>query len=160
MIPLRLYLYVGLALAALGLGAWAYHAIEAKGYARGIAKLDAHLSQDVAAELAAEQAARAAQQRHAQELADIAARYEQDKRDAQDKADRVIADLRSGALRLRSQWQGCQATRNLSGAVARAAEPDGGADLRRAGIGSVLGITGACQAQVKGLQEVVRADRR
>lgn len=67
--------------------------------------------------------------------------FEQEKRDALDKKNRVIADLRSGALRLQSWWE-CPALPAAGDAAAGAAVPgaDRSADLRNAGVGDLLRI--------------------
>jgi hypothetical protein len=105
---------------------------------------------------------RARQQEQASQamVSRIAADYETEKRNAQVQADRVAADLSSGALKLRQQWQACRSTADLSGVVASAAQPDSQDQLRAAGVGRVLGIVAACQAQRDGLIRVVEADRK
>lgn len=95
----------------------------------------------------------------AAELAAIGERYEQEKQDAQVAADKLVADLRADNRRLRAHWQAALGTSELSRAAAAAAFPDGGAELRQRDIGAAHGVVGRCQAQVRGLQAVVRADR-
>ena len=108
----------------------------------------------------AEQAARTAEMAHAKRLAAVATQYEQDKINAQADADRVVSDLRAGNRRLQSLWQGSQATARLSGAVASAASADAEDRLREESAGRIIGAVAECQAQVKGLQAIVEADRQ
>ena len=107
----------------------------------------------------AERDARLAEQASARRLAEVAARYEQEKIDAQAAADRITADLRAGNVSLHRRWQACAATADLSGASAAAGQPDGGADDRAASAVRIVRAAAQCDAQVRGLQDVVRADR-
>lgn len=93
-------------------------------------------------------------------LAQVAQQYEQDKADAQIEADRLADDLRADNRRLRSHWQAAIATSQLSRESAAASFADGGAELRQRDIAAVRGIVGRCQAQVIGLQAIVKADRQ
>jgi Bacteriophage Rz lysis protein len=160
MIPLRAYIYVGIALAGILIAAWIGHAIWQNGYGTGHAEVTAVLNAERAEVQAerdrAEAEARAKEAAQRQALDAIATQYEQDKVNAQAKADRTIADLRAGSVRLRSHWQGCVATSELSGAAATASQLDGGAGLREADIGRVSGIGARCDAHVRGLQAVIR----
>lgn len=114
------------------------------------------------AELAtkASEAARAAEHTQAAAFDAIAQQYEQDKTDAQAKADRTIAELRTGNLRLRDMW----ATQARASEVAASAgQPDAAADgcsgvaidLFRA----IDPIVQQQDAQIRGLQAVLRAER-
>lgn len=100
------------------------------------------------------------QEARAQEIASqaatnrIADAYEKGKTDAQAHADSVVAGLRAGNLRLRNQWQGCQA--GLSKASATAGELDAAQRSREESVGRILGIAAACDAQVRGLQDYAR----
>jgi len=93
------------------------------------------------------------------ELAAIGARYEQEKQDAQAAADRVIADLRAGNLRLHQRWQDALATSELSATTAAAVIADARAQDRAESAGRIVRAAAECDAQVRGLQAVVRADR-
>lgn len=86
---------------------------------------------------------------------DQAARYEQEKEDAQLAADRLLADLRTDNRRLRGHWQAALATSELSREAAAASFADGGADLRQRDIAAVRGIVGRCEAHVRSLQALV-----
>lgn len=118
-----------------------------------------HLKADAEAALAAEQAARKVEQDHAKALAAVAEQYEQDKRDAQRKAESVAADLRSGALRLRREWAGCETGRLSADAATAARESDADARVREQSAAALIGLGAQCDAHVKGLQEVIRKDR-
>lgn len=86
----------------------------------------------------------------------IAARYEQEKRDAEETHARVVADLRSGNTRLRAHWQGCVATGELSAAAAAAASADELARLRAQGAGDLVRLGAQCDAWIRGLQAYAR----
>lgn len=90
----------------------------------------------------------------------IAQNYEDEKDAAAAESDRVIADLRAGNLRLRQLWQAQAATADLSQAVARAAQSDEGARDREESAGRIVRAADECDAQVRGLQAVIEADRR
>lgn len=95
----------------------------------------------------------------AQRLNEIAQQYETERANAQAEADRIIADLRSGNLRLHQRWQACTATGELSAAAARSGIADAGADDRAESASRIVRAAAECDAQVRGLQAVIRADR-
>ena len=97
-----------------------------------------------------------AERAKAAELADIAAKYEQEKTDAQAAADRTIADLRAGNVRLQNRWAGCPA---VPKAPATSGQPDGATDDRAESAGRIVRAAAECDAQIRGLQAVVTADR-
>lgn len=150
--------YAALALLGLfALGGWYLHHV---GYASGA--LDnkvraAELAQHVA-ELATEasEAARKAERAQAAAFAALARDYEQDKINAQANADRVIADLRAGHLRLRKQWT-CPAADRVPRSPTGAGISDAGAELRAAGAADLVRVGDECDAQVLRLQQAVRA---
>lgn len=92
-------------------------------------------------------------------LGRIAQQYEQDKADAQDRADRVVADMRAGNERLHQRWQAAIATSELSAASTGPGQLDAGAEDRAESAGRIIAAAAQCDAQVIGLQGVVRADR-
>jgi hypothetical protein len=105
------------------------------------------------------EAARKAEQDHAKAMAAIGAQHLKELDDAKRKSEKLVADLRTGAVRLRDHWASC-ATQRLSdpvAAAARAAEQD---RLRRESLGRVRDLVAACQAQRDGLIGVVERDRR
>lgn len=85
----------------------------------------------------------------------VAAAYERGKSDAETAADALVDDLRAGNAELRDHWQACLAA-DRAGDVPEAGragpEPDGGTELRQAGVRDLLRIVGMCEAQVIGLQ--------
>ena len=97
-----------------------------------------------------------AERAHAADLARIATTYEQEKIDAQAAADRVVADLRADNLRLSKRWAGCPA---VPEAAATAGEPDAAADDRIESAARIVRAAAECDAQVRGLQAVILADR-
>lgn len=98
-----------------------------------------------------------ARQREA--LRAVAQIYEQEQRDAQATHDRVIADLRSGLVRLREHWTPPQpdAAADLSATAGAPVSPDAAAELRAASAARIVGAGAACDAQVRGLQAVILA---
>ena len=89
---------------------------------------------------------------------EIAESYERGKQDAQVTADRVAADLRAGNLKLRNAWAGCE-TQRLSDATASAGRIDASADDRAASASRIVRAAADADAQIRGLQALVSADR-
>lgn len=153
---IRVYAAIALVL-LLGVGVWYYgHTRYEAGIAAGTAKVEAIQTRAAQALVAAEQSARAIEQAKAAQLATVAQQYEQDKAHAQATADRVIADLRAGNLRLRDQWQGCPAS-GVPGDAAGGVKPDGDAQLRSEGASDLVRLAAEADAQIRGLQAAVRA---
>lgn len=100
------------------------------------------------------------ERKRANEMTAIAKDYEEQKDAAAAESDRIIADLRAGNLRLRQLWQAQAATADLSQAVASAAKPDEGARDREESAARIVRAADECDAQVRGLQRVIEADRR
>jgi hypothetical protein len=100
------------------------------------------------------------ERKRADAMTAIAQNYEDEKDAAAAESDRVIADLRAGNLRLRQLWQAQAATADLSEAVVRAAQPDEGARDREESAARIVRAADECDAQVRGLQRVIEADRR
>lgn len=92
-------------------------------------------------------------------LAAIAAQYEKEKADVQATADRTIAELRSGHLRLRKLWT-CPVAPAEGATDATASELDGQAELREQGAVDLVRLAAEADAQIRGLQAVIEADRR
>ena len=129
---------------------------------RGRADID-RLRADAAEQRSAQSEARAAaltlarNQEHAkaEQIAAIADQYEQDKANAQKAADRTIADLRAGNLRLQNRWRGC-----VSGAPAAPGEPDAAAADREQGAADIVRASAEADATIRALQDIVKADRK
>jgi hypothetical protein len=87
----------------------------------------------------------------------VATQYEQEKVDAESKGAAVADGLRAGNLRLQQRWAGCEA--RVSDLAASPSQPDGAADDRADSAGRIVRAAAACDAQVRGLQALVRSDR-
>lgn len=87
----------------------------------------------------------------------VATQYEQEKADAESKGAAVADGLRAGNLRLQQRWAGCEA--RVSDLAAASGQPDGGADDRADSAGRIIRAAAACDAQVRGLQALIRSDR-
>lgn len=89
-------------------------------------------------------------------LAEVAQQYEQDKADAQDRADRVVADLRAGNERLHQRWQAAIATSELSAAATSSGQFDAAAEDRAESAAAIVRAAIEADAQIRRLQAVVR----
>jgi hypothetical protein len=147
-------LYFALALiASVGLNWWQFQHCNS-----AMARMAAeHEAQRATAAAQASEQARQAEAEKADLANQVAIEYERGKQDAQAVADRVADDLRAGALRLRKQWQGCEA--RVPEAATGPGEPDAGAADRAEGARRIVRAAAECDAQVKGLQALVKADR-
>ena len=70
----------------------------------------------------------------------------------------LVADLRAGNRRLRDDWSGCSADR-VSIIAAAAVGADAAEQRRADSAGRIIGAADACDAQVKGLQALLIAER-
>ncbi|KKW48813.1 hypothetical protein [Xanthomonas citri] len=113
---------------------------------------------DALGALAGEQAARSTEHKQAEVLAAIGAKHEEDRQAAQAVPDAVVADLRSGALKLRDGWASCE-TQRLTEASAGAAERDAAAERRDEFAGAVVRVGRDADDQLRACQAVVAADR-
>lgn len=102
--------------------------------------------------------ARAEEQSNALLLADIGAKHEEDRAAAPAVADAVVADLRSGALRLRNDLAACH-TDLLSQTAAGAVERDAATQRREEFAGRVVRIGKDADDQLRACQAIVAADR-
>lgn len=101
--------------------------------------------------------ARATEQRHSADMARIGQQHQQESKDASDKAyQRAVADVRAG--RLRNVWQ-CPIAASVPSVKPAASGADEGADLRGESAGRIFRAVAECEAQLIGLQDVVKADR-
>lgn len=87
----------------------------------------------------------------------VATQYEQEKVDAESKGAAVADGLRAGNLRLQQRWAGCEA--RVSDLAASPGQPDGAADDRAEGASDLVRAAAEADAQIRGLQALVRADR-
>ena len=161
---MNLSLILALILAAIlglgGAGVAGYN--KGKTDAERVAKLkkDEHLVEDREAERTATEAA----SRHKDELAaaqnKVSAAYEKGKADAEANAKRVVADLRAGNLVLRDRWTSCQASSGLPRPTPDTSEPDARTADRDESAGRIVQAAAQCDAQVKGLQSLLRLERQ
>jgi hypothetical protein len=103
----------------------------------------------------AEKVARETEQRHAKSMAAIAEQHEKDKRDAEGAQRALVDALRAGNLRLQDRWAGC-----VSEAGRTAAELDAAKRDREESAARIIAAADQCDAQNRGLQDVIRADRK
>lgn len=108
--------------------------------------------------LTAEQGARAEEHQRADTMATIGARHEEDRAAAPAVADAVVADLRSGALRLRNDLAACHTDR-LSQTAAGTLERDAATQRREEFAGRIVRIGRDADDQLRACQAVVAADR-
>lgn len=111
-----------------------------------------------AAQVIASESAREREQATAKAANEVAAAYEQGKRDAQAEGNRVADGLRAGNLRLRKQWRGCEAG-SVPSPADPAGQPDAAAADRAGSAGRIVAAADACDAQVTGLQDFIRSER-
>lgn len=161
---MNLSLVLTLILAAMlglgGAGAAGYH--KGKVDAERVAKLamDKHLAEDREAERIATEAANQYKDALATAQNAVSAAYEKGKADAEANAKRVVADLRAGNLVLRDRWTSCQASSGLPRPAADTGEPDAGTADRDESAGRIVQAAAQCDAQVKGLQNLLRLERQ
>lgn len=102
--------------------------------------------------------ARATEQRHAADMTRIGREHREELNDAQTAADRLVADLRAGNVRLQERWRGCAAA-SLPGTNGGSGGADEGTRDREESASRIVLAARRCDAQVKGLQKVVLSDR-
>jgi hypothetical protein len=107
------------------------------------------------ASLKASEAARDHEHAEASQFQAITQQYEQDKTDAEARATRLAADLRAERVRLRPEWR-CE----VPGAATSAGKPDAAAELRAEGASHLVGNADAADAEIRRLQEILRAERQ
>lgn len=152
--PMSKYLLAALAVLAVTAGMFAMHfrwsaAVSADRQHQAetrAAQLDANLK--------ASEAARKVEQAQADHFQAIAQQYEQDKNRAEADSKRLAADLRAERVRLRPEW------RCVPQVAASTRKPDAAADLRAEGASRLIGNADAADAQIRRLQEILRAERQ
>ena len=138
------------------------------GYGKGktdaerVAKIamDKHLIADREEETKAKDKARADRDALAVAQNAASAAYEKGKRDAEQNSKRVVADLRTGNLVLRNRWTSCQTSLGVSTTPADPSEPDAGTADRAESAGRIVQAAAQCDAQVRGLQELLLLERK
>ena len=133
---------------AYGRGYDAAEAIGAKALTALHAEIDAAL-------IAAERDARGKEAEQRAKNDAVAAKYEEDRNYAQIQFDDDVAALRTGAVRLRTEWAGCE-TDLLSRTADAAARADDLARLREEGAANLVRLGAECDAQIEGLQGLIR----
>lgn len=124
------------------------------------AEYQSHLAADAQAQAQAQELAREVERKRASRMAEIAAQTKRRIEHAQKKADQLVSDLRAGNVRLRQHWRGCVATDRVSATAAAAARADAAAELRRASAAAIIAAADEADAQVRGLQEVIRESHK
>ena len=104
------------------------------------------------------QSARTIEHRHANTMADIGAKHEEDRAAAEAVPDAVVADLRTGDLQLRDDLATCT-TSLLSQAVAGTIERDAQAQLRAEVAGALVQVGRDANDHVNSCKAVIIADR-
>ena len=129
--------------------------------ADAVARADAseQRAQTLEAQLQAVSEARNKEREAAKRANAIAAQYEQDKLNAESAAKRTADDLRAGNLRLRQQWEGCKAG-GVHQANGTSGQPDAAAEQRIEGASNLVRIGQEADAQIMGLQEFIRSERK
>lgn len=111
----------------------------------------------VAADAQARRRALETELRHAEDMQALGEKLTKEMQDAQDKHAAVVAGLERGTVRLRKQWQGCQARLDsLPTAAEAAALPDVGAELRATGVADLLRVGAECDAKLRAWQQYAR----
>lgn len=117
-----------------------------------------HLAADRKAESDHKDKIRQLEQDLATAQAGVSEAYEKGKKDAEATGAAVAADLRAGNLRLQQRWAGCE-TQRLSDSAAVAGELDAAARDREESAGRIVRAAAQCDAQVRGLQELLTLER-
>ena len=107
----------------------------------------------------ASDAALARERKQAADFDAVAQQYEKDKADAKATSDRVVADLRSGAIRLRDRWS-TQVLAGKAAVAASAGKPDAAADDRAASAGRIVRAAADADAQIRALQATLTKERQ
>lgn len=111
----------------------------------------------VAADAHARRRALETELRHAADMQALAETLEKEQADAERKHAGVVAGLERGAIRLREQWQGCQASLDgLPAATETTTGPDALAQLRNAGVADLVRVGAECDAKLRAWQQYAR----
>lgn len=159
---MNLSLILALILAAvLGLGGAAgYHKGKVDAERAAKIAMSEHLAEDREAERVATEAADRYKNALTTAQNAVSAAYEKGKADAEANAKRIVADLRAGNLVLRERWSACKAGDGLPNPAANTGEPDAGTADRDESAGRIVQAAAQCDAQVKGLQNLLRLERQ
>lgn len=152
----KLLAIVGIAALLVCIGAYGDHRYESARYNAKLVSIQQSIDQ---ATIKAEAAARATER--AQTLAQqaIMDSYSKGQQDAQANADKIIADLRSGNLRLRSEWSQA-VTVGVSNTASATAIAARNAQLRYESAARIVRAADECDNHVKALQAIALNDRK
>ena len=161
---MNLSLILALVLAAIlglgGAGAVGYRKGAANAELKAQVAMDAHLAADIREEQAAREEAALRKDKLIEAQNAVSAAYEKGKNDAEAAAKRTIADLRAGNLVLRDRWTACKASLGVPAAPPDPSEPDAGTGDREESAGRIVQAAAQCDAQVRGLQELLLLERK
>lgn len=143
-----------------GAGTAGYHKGKADAERAAKIAMSEHLAEDREAERVATEAANRYKDALATAQNAVSAAYEKGKADAEANAKRVVADLRAGNLVLRDRWTSCQASSGLPRPTPDTSEPDARTADRDESAGRIVQAAAQCDAQVKGLQSLLRLERQ
>ena len=143
-----------------GAGTAGYHKGKADAERAAKIAMSEHLAEDREAERAATEAADRYKDALTTAQNAVSAAYEKGKADAEANAKRVVADLRAGNLVLRDRWTSCQASSGLPRPTPDTSEPDARTADRDESAGRIVQAAAQCDAQVKGLQSLLRLERQ
>ena len=147
-------------LSTVGAGLAGYRKGAANAELKAQVAMDAHLAADIKAEQAAKEEAALRKDKLIGAQNAVSAAYEKGKNDAEAAAKRTIADLRNGTVVMRERWTACKASADLPAAAAGPSEPDATAADREQSAGRIVQAAAQCDAQVRGLQELLRLERK
>lgn len=147
---LRLALWCGLIAGLVGLGYGyskekASHAADNEAHAAMIRDMNAQ--------------AKAASERAKADRIAADKHYSEAQHDAEIARDALARNLRSGTVRLRQQWEGCKAG-GVPQANGAAGQPDAAAEQRIEGASNLVRAASDADAQIRGLQEFIRSERK
>ena len=152
------YGILGTILLCLATAIGAYNAGHADAKLEADLDMALHLQLDKQVENTALESARTAERKLAEAQAEIAAAYIKGKADAEATGKQVVADLRTGNLRLRNQWRSCEADR-VSGATATTAGADASADDRAESAGRIVRAAREADEHIRALQALLIQER-
>jgi hypothetical protein len=144
--------------AALALCLWLLYAAGVHaGRAEVQARFDAYKGQVIGATAIARQRAEIKEAQDRTAFALIAKQYQEDVSHAKADARQLAADLHAGRQRLQQRWT-CPA--GVPGAAAGAAGIDEAAADRAESAGRIVGAADEADAQIRALQDILRAERK
>jgi hypothetical protein len=141
------------AIVALLLGVWTWG--DRHGAAAVQAKFDKHLLADKTAEANAERAARAMERAQAAEVARLMDENAKQRAANEATQKRIVDELLTARRQLRARW-----TCGVPATPGRAQESDGAASDRAESAGRIVRAADDADAQIRALQDFIRAERK